>query len=61
MEFALVFGVNYYYSVDAVPKFVQHRMNFLTTRYGNNLDAQAPVWAKHNAARLMTRYGALNI
>lgn len=61
MQFVLVFGTNYYYSLDAVPVFVQHAMRLITARWGNDLDnGTVPAFARLKAHQLLTRYGSLN-
>ena len=60
MEFILVYGINYYLVLGTIPAFVQHKITFLTNKFGNDLDAGAPYWARHKANQLLTKYGVLN-
>lgn len=60
MQFVLVFGVNYYYDNASVPAFVQHRISWFVTRWGNDLDSAAPIWVRHKASFLLAKWGLLN-
>lgn len=59
MEQVTIFGVAYYYANSAVPSHVQHRMNFFTGKYGNNLDLSAPSYVRHRANYLLRKFGII--
>lgn len=61
MQFILVFGVNYYLVLGAVPRHIQHRITYITNKWGNTLDGIAPKWAQLQAAQMLRKYGALNV
>jgi hypothetical protein len=60
MEFVQALGVSYYFDNDAVPEFVQHKVRFLVGKFGNDLDAAAPAWARLKASQYLRRWGLTN-
>lgn len=60
MQFVVVFGISYYVIEGVMPEYAFHRMNFLTGKFGDNLDATGPFWARHRANFLLKKYGSLN-
>lgn len=60
MDHVVTFGVAYYWDSSATPAFVQTCIRIIVGKYGNDLDAAAPAWARLKAYQYLSRFGTFS-